>query len=290
MPRMSRLHAQQQRLFFIHPLHAHAGGRLSAEDGSVRALVLALRQPAEWAALAPLWQGVQADFHWPEPAIAVNGGDAFELWFSLADAVPRAEAAELLAQLQQRYLSGVRADRLRAWPAADAAAPTPLCRPFAAGPERWAAFVSPDLPAVFGDDPALDFAPGADAQAERLARLRPVSTAELQRLRQASVPQAANQPALPEVPSVAPSIAAPVASASGVPVPLPADGPGTGMALWSGTVEAGPLHSTAADAPRHFLLAVMNDASVPLTLRIDAAKALLTAAPAHHPAPPPAAA
>lgn len=277
MPRMSRLHAQQQRLFFSSPSNASAAGHLSAEDGSVRALVLALRQPAEWAALAPLWQGVQADFHWPEPAIAVNGGDAFELWFSLADAVPRAEAAELLAQLQQRYLSGVRADRLRTWPSADAAAPAPRCPPFAAGPERWAAFVAPDLPAVFGDDPALDFAPGADAQAERLARLRPVSTAELQPLRQASVPHAANQPVLP--------LEAPTACGSGAP----SDWLGHSAALWSGTVDAGPLHSTAPDAPRRFLLAVMNDASVPLALRIDAAKALL-AAPLAHPQPPPGAA
>lgn len=277
MRRMSRLLAQQQRLYFSPPSQASAGSHLVGEDGTVRALVLALRQPAEWAALAPLWQGVQADFQWPEPAIAVNGDDAFELWFSLADAVPRAEAAELLAQLRHRYLSGVRADRVRAWPAADATAPAPLCPPFAAGPERWAAFVSPDLPAVFGDDPALDFAPGADAQAELLARLRPVSRAELQRLRSAGVPQLANPPALPA--------AAP--GAAGLPVP--AEVPATGVVLWSGAVETASPHGTGADAPRRFLLAVMNDASVPLALRIDAAKALLAVAPAH-PQPPPDAA
>jgi hypothetical protein len=39
-----------------------------------------------------------------------------------------------------------------------------------------------------------------------------------------------------------------------------------------------PAAATAPNPPREFLLSVMNDATVPLALRIEAAKALLGAA------------
>lgn len=252
---MSRLNAEHQRLFA-----ADAQGHLPSASGApVRNLVLALHSPADWAALAPLWRGVQADFDWPAPAIAVNGTDAFELWFSLTDPLPRAEAAQLLAQLQRRYLSDVRADRLRAWPAVgDMAAPSPVCPPFAAGPERWAAFVTPDLPAVFGDDPALDFEPGADAQADLLLRLRPVTATPLRRARAALNP---SEPPAPAPMPVSAAAARPVASTT-AGVPATAPGPGR------------------HEDPRAFLLAVMNDPAAPLALRIEAAKGLLQA-PGH---------
>jgi hypothetical protein len=239
---MSRLNAEHHRLFA-----ADAQGRQPATaDTAVRALVLTIHSPADWTALAPLWRGVQADFDWPEAAIAVNGTDGFELWFALADPLPRAEGAQLLTQLQRRYLADVRADRLRAWPStADAGAEPPVCPPFAAGPERWAAFVTPDLPAVFGDDPALDFEPGADAQADLLARLHPVTATPLRRARAALA-----EPATPR--AVAPTTEA--------AAPLAADA---------------PCAIAHHDDPHAFLTAVMNDAAVPLALRIEAAKALL---------------
>lgn len=241
---MSRLNAEHQRLF-----DADAQGRQPATAGTtVRALVLAVHSPADWAALAPLWRGVQADFGWPEAAIAVNGTDGFELWFPLADPLPRADAVQLLAQLQSRYLADVRADRLRAWPAADASAAPPVCPPFAAGPERWAAFVTPDLPAVFGDDPALDFEPGADAQADLLARLRPVTATPLRRARAALA--SADKPAPPA------------------------------MSVTAAPSDTAPATSTLTgrhDDPRAFLMSVMNDPSAPLALRIEAAKGLLQA-------------
>lgn len=246
---MSRLTAEHQRLFAASP-----GGPLpAARDARVRTLVLALHSPADWAALAPLWRGVQADFDWPEPAIAVNGRDAFELWFSLAEPLPRAEAAALLIQLQHRYLGDVRADRVRRWPSADdAAAEPPACPPFAAGPERWAAFVTSDLPAVFGDDPALDFEPGADAQADLLARLRSITATPLRRARAALNP------------APKPATAAAPAPAAGLRPTEPATAPSASAAVGR------------HDDPRDFLRAVMNDPTAPLALRIEAAKALLT--------------
>lgn len=247
---MSRLPAEHRRLFAAGP-----SGQLPAADPAVRALVLALHSPADWSALAPLWRGVQADFDWPEPAIAVNGSDAFELWFALAEPLPRAEAAQLLAQLQRRYLPDVRADRVRAWPSAtDAKAPPPACPPFAAGPERWAAFVTSDLPAVFGDDPALDFEPGADAQADLLARLRPITATPLRRARAVLMP--ADKPAAPATPT---------------PTAQPAPAPSVTTAASSTITSTTGRH----DDPRAFLLSVMNDPTAPLALRIEAAKGLL---------------
>lgn len=242
---MNRLQTELQRLYL--PCDITAGEpKLLGKDGGVRALVLALVGPADWEALAPLWRGVQADLEWPAPAIAVNGRDAFELWFSLAEPLPRAEATRLLAYLRRRYLRGVRSERVRVWPGADMAAQAPSCPPFAAGPERWAAFVAPDLPAVFGDDPALDFEPGADAQAELLSRLRAISSAELRKAQNALLAKE------------------PLMAASSAPAIMVQEANGAVTSVTSSSQD-----------PRAFLLAVMNDAAVPLALRIDAAKGLL---------------
>lgn len=244
---MSRLDVEIQRLYQLPANAAQSGSppRLTCADGRVRALVLALSAPADWATLAPLWRGVQTDFRWPEAGIAVNGCDAFEIWFSLAEPLPQAEAAELLAQLQRRYLGDVRADRVRAWPGSDAATEPPACPPFAAGPERWAAFVTPDLPAVFGDDPALDFEPGAEAQAELLSRLQPITPGLVRTARAGLGPLQRASLALPATLAAAePSGAAPLLG--------------------------GPWQD-----PRMFLQAVMNDPNTPLALRVEAAKALL---------------
>jgi len=244
---MTRLQAEHRRLY-LPPDATDAEPNLLGKDGCVRALVLSLCGPADWDSLAPLWRGAQAELGWPAPAIAVNGRDAFELWFSLAEPLPWAEAARLLAQLQRRYLGGVRPHRVRAWPGAEAPTEPPAVPPFAAGPQRWAAFIAPDLPAVFGDDPALDLEPGADAQAELLARQRPISAAEL---RQARAALEAEEPAAAALPE-----------------------PGH---MTTEPVNAGMPAIGRFDDPRAFLLAVMNDETVPLALRIEAAKGALLA-------------
>ena len=241
-PSMNRLQTQFDRLY------------ASTADGRVRALVLGLRQPADWPSLAQVWRGVQTDWDWPASAIAINGVDAFELWFSLAQPVPTVEAAALLQQLCRRYLPNVAPQRLLCWPpvANTSALPPPVGRIPAlhSNTGRWAAFIAADLPAVFGDDPSLDWPPGDDAQADLLAHLQPVSVTAWQTA-QAS--------------SAAP--AAPLATASPPPeapaAPLSAaDAPATDL--------CGPY-----DDPRQFLRDVMNSTHTPLTLRIQAAQALL---------------
>lgn len=245
--RMSRLHTEYLRLYLPPDAEDHT---LIGRDGRVRAMVFGLRQPADWAALSAVWRGVQTDLGWPAPAIAVNGVDAFELWFSLAEAVPAGEAAALLDALRHRYLPDVAPTRLSLWPRADAA---PWCTAripaLQAATGGWSAFVAPDLPAVFGDEPTLDFQPGDDAQAELLGRTSGVRVTDW-RAAQALL-QAAGGGGSP-----AASAAGPTAAPEADPVVPALNGP--------------------YQDPRSFLLDVMNHPAVALELRIRAARALLT--------------
>jgi hypothetical protein len=100
---------------------------------------------------------------------------------------------------------------------------------------EWSAFVSSDLAAVFADDPSLDLPPGEDNQADLLSRLKSIQPGELQAALELLQPAAT--PSTTSAPSV--------------------------------------VTTQAQQDPRGFLLTVMNDASAPLALRIEAAKALL---------------
>ena len=175
-----RLETELQRLY-----GAPQGG------GRVRAAVLELARPARWETLAAAWQGVQADLDLPAPAIAVNGCDGHQLWFSLAPSVEPAQATALLDALIARYLAEVPPDRIAMTPSV--APPTEV----AAG--RWSAFVAPDLASVFADEPWLDMPPSADAQADMLARLKSIPPEALERarerLRAAAAPPVARVPA-----------------------------------------------------------------------------------------------
>ena len=138
------------------------------------AMVLELEGAGGWSELAKVWTGVQVELEWPAPGIAVNGSDACQLWFSVPGSVSALEAEGLLAALRSRYLCDVRPDRIRI---RTKTAPPP----FQAGPERWSAFVTPDLAALFDEGPWLDLPPGDDAQAELLSRLKPIPADALRR-------------------------------------------------------------------------------------------------------------
>jgi hypothetical protein len=96
---------------------------LMAPDGSVRALVLELARPADWPLLSTVWRGVQTDLELPAPAIAVSGVDGYQLWFSLAEPTSVAQARRFLESLRLRYLSLVAPGRLSMMPSADASMP-----------------------------------------------------------------------------------------------------------------------------------------------------------------------
>ena len=254
--RMSRLHTEFQRLY-LPPLPDGAAPTLVDAQGQVRAMVLGLAGPADWPALAAVWQGVQAELDLPAPAIVVAGDAGYQLWFSLAQPVPAAQARGFVLALQQRWLAGVKPQRVACWPSADGpprhARPVPA--PLAEG-GPWSAFVAQDLAPVFGDEPWLDQPPNPDGQATLLAGLASMPLADFgQALRLL-------QPAAPDTPP---------AGQAGL-----ADAPDAVAAARSGQVgQVGPFTD-----PRQFLLAVMNTDTAPLALRIQAAQALLSAPPA----------
>ena len=256
---MNRLQRELHRLYIPAAASGEApdtaAPRLIDAEGRVRAMVLTLAAPADWPTLAPVWSGVQADLDLPAPAIAVSGRDGHQLWFSLAEPVPVAQARVFLEALCRRYLAEIKPARLTLMPSAGAdsaqqalhADPVPAEQPSTG---HWSAFVAPDLAPVFADEPWLDLPPNPEGQAQLLARLqciRPVEFGQaLARLEPATAP--------------APAARAAVASQA--------------------AVAAGPMSTPLAAAgpwldPKRFLLAVMNDDSVALALRIEAAKALL---------------
>jgi len=211
-----------------------------AQADSVRALVLELGRPADWAALSALWRGVQTDLDLPAPAIAVNGVDGHQLWFSLAEPVPLADAVAFLHALRIRYCGAMADARIRLFPSANGQSPAPV--PALQDNGHWSAFIAPDLAAIFSEEPWLEVPPSPDAQGKVLAG-------------SASVQATAFAAALARL------LATPATSPTAAPAA--AQGPSTAQA---------PSHHHSA---KQFLLSVMNDASVPLPLRLDAAKALL---------------
>ncbi len=262
---MNALQSELRRLYLPPSGAAPAPGDADPPPGvpgagnATRCLVLELARPADWRVLGRVWQGVQAELELPAPAIAVSGTDGMQLWFSLERPVAAAQAQAFLQALAARFLADVAPGRLRLMPSADAAAPDGWFHapsiPAPHGPDgNWSAFVAPDLAPVFGETPWLDIPPGEDGQAALLRGLRPVGPAAfadaLRRLR-------------PRSPATAP----PPAATSPAGRARSADG---ACADASG---GAPGH----EDPQDFLRRVMNDAGVPLALRIEAAKALLAA-------------
>lgn len=239
---------------------AAADAPLVDTEGRVRVLVIGAAGPQAWAALMPLWQGVQVEWGWPAPGIAVCGDEGLQLWFSLAEPAPAAEATRCLAGLREHHLATWPAAMLQTWPAgpvADAAALRPVPAALAV-PERWSAFVAPDLAPVFADEPWLDLPPSEDGQAQVLSMLASIPRCDFeQALGRLQARPSAERPAQGQ----------PGAARSG-------SGPQDGA---PGTAADEPAHEAATQA-RRFLLSVMNDHDAPLTARIEAAKALLAAA------------
>ena len=257
---MSTLQSELDRLYCPHdrnspdPEAAEPG--LIAPDGRVRALVLELARPADWSLLGTVWRGVQTDLELPAPAIAVSGIDAYQLWFSLAEPISIPQAGAFLDALCVRYLGLVAPGRLSQWPCVDASSPTPIQHALlvpalhqATG--RWSAFVAPDLAAIFAEEPWLDLAPNPEAQAKVLARLECIKPAALHAaLEQMKSGHGAKTSEMAFI-SV---------EKTGVPPNREILPP-----------ELSDNHREA----RGFLLSVMNDKTVELHLRIEAAKALL---------------
>ena len=222
---MTKLQAQLHRLYIGRPSDA------SVPSDVTRAVVLQITQPASWAEASRVWQGVQADLGLPAPAISVSGSDAYQLWFSWAQAVPTTQATAFVEALRQRYLPDLAAERIQSRPIqSDTRLP-----PFETQTEQWSAFVAPDLAPVFSDTPWLDIPPNEDGQAELLSRLDCIKPALFA--------QACAQPQVQTKPN------------------------GTQLKL--------EQKESPQRTPEQFLRDVMNDPTVAIGLRIEAAKALL---------------
>jgi hypothetical protein len=234
---MNRLQSEWLRLY----LPADAGEPSPASPlfdttGQVRTLVIELAQPAQWEPLSAVWLGVQDDLALPPPGIAVSGTDGLQLWFSLAEPVSAARGLAFLAGLRSRYLAGLAPARVRLYPQ-DTQPPrhAALVPALQGDSGNWSAFVAPGLAPVFADTPWLDIPPGIDGQADLLARLESIKPAAFEAALRALQPVAA---------PASPAVEAPASAAGDVD-------------------------------PRRFLQQVLNDASAPLALRVEAAKALL---------------
>jgi hypothetical protein len=210
---------------------------LTGADGRARAMVLTVGKPADWEAVSAVWQAVQAELSLPAPAIAVSGQEDYQLWFSLEEAIPLAEVQAFFGALRERYLSHLGAARIGMLPSPDAASSREDLLP---GREvlkgQWSAFVAPDLAPIFAETPWLDIPPSPEGQADLLSRVQRIRPRDWQAAW-----------ALLQAPQASP--ASPSSSSASAP--------------------------SAKLGPKAFLLGVMNDETVALALRIEAAKALL---------------
>jgi len=256
---MNRLNSELERLYFpgtpdaVEP--AGPTQNLIDPSGRVRAMVMELHAPPDWDALSRVWHGVQVELALPAPAIAVSGIDGLQLWFSVAEPIAVASAHAFLEGLRQRFLSDTRPSRVRLQPAADAsalrqdlhAARVPAQQP---GSGNWSAFLAPDLVPVFAETPWLDIPPNEEGQA---SLLRSVEVTKLPAFEAACAMLGLVQPS--QMPVVARAASGDEAQGIAREWPRPAIADGS-------------------DA-RQFLRQVMNDETVALALRIEAAKALL---------------
>lgn len=256
---MTTLPHAQHRLFLV-PAQAAADSHADATadtlvtpDGHVRAMALTLTDPD---GLQRVWQGVQADLGLPAPGIAVNGHNGLQLWFSVDRPVAWAQAAAFLARLRQRYLPDGPPTGDGDFPPASGqptSANQPALPPIETRADQWSAFVAPDLVRIFADEPWLSRPPGAQAQADLLARLQSMTVKVFEQALVRLTPVSPGRPS------------APVLTQAGQPAHAPTD------------LRPDALRQPHAEAARDFLLAVMNDPAVDMALRIDAAKALLGA-------------
>jgi hypothetical protein len=250
---MSRLQPELDRLYLTgSSATAEAdvpSTRLIDAQGRVRALVIELAQPASWEVLSRVWHGVQIELELPAPAIAVSGIDGLQLWFSLAEPVMASQAHAFLDALRSRFLPDVASARVRLMPASDASTVQGHASPVPARQE-------PDdhWSAFVAPDLAAVFAetPWLDVEPGeegQAALLRGLPTMKLTSF----------EAALKRLVADTARSDATATSSAGIDV---------------------------AD-PKRFLIHVMNDETVPLALRIEAAKALLPYAdePAPHRAP-----
>lgn len=223
--------------------------RLLGDDGLVRAMVLDFRRASDWPAVAALFQALQDDLELPAPAISVSGEAGFKMWFSLVDSLPLAEALHFLTALRSKYLPAIPEHQLSFLPSTEVEISTvPGLHPVTG---RWSAFIDPTMGSMFIDESGLEMAPNMDRQAEMLAGFKSIASDDFQR-------------------AVARLSISPLDAAMGNH-PEQDFPPSADPAVLRSTTNLGNKYKD----PISFLVAVMNEPSLAISARIEAAKALL---------------
>lgn len=221
---------------------------LATPEGQARTLVIELSRSAHWPQAAALCQGLADDLELPPPAVAVGGPAGYQVWLSLAEPLPLATVRAFLQTLRQKYLAEVPAAALRLYPGEGS--DCPRLPPAALDNGGWTAFIDPTMGAMFADETWLPMAPNADKQADMLATLSSIKTADFQR-------------ALAQLQAELAAASTDDHSSSAEPATaVSAAKPGL------------HLDGDFSD-PKDFLLALMNDAGASPEHRTEAAKALL---------------
>jgi hypothetical protein len=263
---MNRLQSELHRLYLPRSQdHAETDPQPAAlidPLGRVRAMVMELTRPPSWEILARVWHGVQTELDLPAPAIAVSGLDGLQLWFSIAEPIAAAQAHAFLEGLRSRFLPELEPGRIRLMPASDATALRQdlHARPVPARQQggNWSAFVAADLAPVFADTPWLDIPPNDEGQATLLR--------SLDLMKQTAFEAALEKLAASTQPShVADTVATGIDDAP------------------THERHERPVAAAAAGDPVRFLRQVMDDPTVALALRIEAAKVLLQHSNDHRP-------
>ncbi|MEO7940524.1 MAG: hypothetical protein ABIR55_18005 [Burkholderiaceae bacterium] len=260
---MNRLQSELERLYVPQPqdrvdADVQPAALIDAK-GRVRAMVMELTRPPDWEALSRVWRGVQVQLELPAPAIAVSGIDGLQLWFSLTEPIAVAQAHDFLDCLRQRFLADIESNRVRLMPASSASNPRQALHA-ALVPARqevsgnWSAFLAPDLVPVFAESPWLDIPPNEEGQATLLRGIEVMT-------------QSAFEAAFTKLGPTLHARSSNVAAAASVDKPMAYDRSKT---------------ASAGGDPEQFLLRIMNDDTVALALRIEAAKALLQHANNRH--------
>lgn len=168
---------------------------LVTPDGLTRAIAIPFDKLPEdgenghWTRLCEAASSLQAGHGFPAPAVSVSGGKGYSLWISLATPVPEAQARRFADLLRQAWLPGAQGA------ADEAMAALPPCLDPATG--KWAAFIHPGMGASFAEEPWLEMAPPAPAQAAFLEAIESVGSVQFERAFAALQQPASQAPAAP---------------------------------------------------------------------------------------------
>lgn len=170
---------------------------LTTEAGMTRALVIPFDKARyeedgqHWTRLCEVAHALQANYGFPAPGVSISAASGFRLWLSFEVPVPASEAQQFLERLRDLAFP----DLVVAPDAATRPVELPPCRNPDTG--RWAAFIHPGMGASFVDEPGLDMAPPAPAQAAFLEQLETIDPQQFRAALAALQPVHAPSPAMP---------------------------------------------------------------------------------------------